>query len=898
MDLVFISHVAEDSALAVQLAHGLERTGFATWYYERDSLPGPSYLDQILAALARTSAVVILVSPAALTSWQVDKEVVQAHERGLPFLPLVHGLTHEQVRAARPAWAMAFGAAVSLPLPDGDVTPLLPRIVAGLRWLTTAATTTGVAPPPTPVPAPSPGAARVAPPFAPLPAPSSPLLGRAREVAQLTALLRQPAVRLVTLTGPGGTGKTRLALQVAADLAADFPDGVAFVDLAPLSDPNLVLPTIARALGVREDGGQSVREAVRAALQATRVLHLLDNVEQVVAAVPVVADLLADCPGLRVLATSRTPLHLRGEHEIATQPLAVPDLAHLPGVEDLAQVGSVALFLARAQEVKAGFALTDANSAAIAAICARLDGLPLAIELAAARVKLLAPQALLDRLGNRLKLLTVGARDLPARQQTLRGTIDWSYGLLEAAERALFARASVFVGGWTLAALEDVCDTGAGPEIDVLSALAALVDWNMVCQNEQADGEPRFTMLETIREYAMERLAERGEEAVYQAAHATYFLALAETAAPELKGSARHMWLSRLDLEHDNLRAALRWSIDTAAADVGLRLAAALWRFWYIHGHMREGRRWLADALALPGAAQVPVTTRAEAINGAGALAHAQDDCEFAATLYEESLALRRASSDDAGAAGSLLNLGNLAIDQGDYARATSLLEESLALRRKLGDQWGVAAALNSLGEIARSQGASARALTLFETSLSLRRQIGDQRGIAMTLNNLGSAALAHEDLARARAAHDEGLTLYRALGDQQGVATTLSYLARVLLAEQDWAGARALWRESLDLYQQLGNRQGLIEVLEGLAAVACRGEQYPDGVRLYGVADRARATFGLPLPPVAEVERGRDLAAARQALDPAAYQASFEGQGDLSPSLALPAALRDYLPS
>lgn len=361
MSLVFISHVAEDSARAVQVATGIEDAGYTSWYYERDSLPGPTYLDQILAALARASAMIVLVSPAALASWQIDREVVQAYERGLPFLPLLFGLSHDEMHKARPAWAMAFGAAVWLPLPTGDVAPVLPRIVAGLRWLEDQADRHAL-PPRAPTSAPH-SSVPAAPPTAPgepitrlaapslldkLPLPPTPLIGREREVEHVMALLWQDAVRLVTLTGPGGSGKTRLALQIAAESRPAFPDGVVFVNLAPLSDAALVLPAIAQALGVTEAGGQPLREAVPAFLHARRLLLVLDNYEQVIEAAPVAADLLASCPLLSVLATSRAPLRLRGEHEIAVAPLAVPDPTDLPDAPALAKVAAVALFVARA----------------------------------------------------------------------------------------------------------------------------------------------------------------------------------------------------------------------------------------------------------------------------------------------------------------------------------------------------------------------------------------------------------------------------------------------------------------------------------------------------------------------------------------------------------------------
>ena len=433
-------------------------------------------------------------------------------------------------------------------------------------------------------------------PPATLPAPPTPLVGRAGEVATVCGLLRRAEVRLLTLTGSGGVGKTHLALQVAETLGDRYPDGVVFVDLAPLRDPGLVASTIARALGVKEAGGRPLLETLITQLRTRRVLLLLDNCEHLLAAAPQVGELLAACCGLTVLATSRAALHLRGEHEVAVPPLALPDPAQGADPAALARVAAVALFVERVQAVQPAFQLTAANAPAVAEICRRLDGLPLAIELAAAYSKVLAPPALLAHVERRRLLLTGGTRDAPARQQTLRATIAWSYGLLEAAEQALFGRLAVFVGGCTLEASEAVCTADGALPIDAQRGLAALVDKSLLRVTEGTDAEPRFSMLETIREYALEQLAASGQAETLRRQHAAYFLALAEAIVPQLIEPQEARWLARLEEEHDNLRAALQWFVDHDETEKAARLAAALRWFWDTHGHVgaMEGRAtWL-----------------------------------------------------------------------------------------------------------------------------------------------------------------------------------------------------------------------------------------------------------------------------------------------------------------
>jgi predicted ATPase len=557
-----------------------------------------------------------------------------------------------------------------------------------------------------------------------------------------------------------------------------------------------------------------------------------------------------------VLATSRAPLHLQGEQEFAVPPLEVPEPKHLPPIETLSHVAAVALFLQRAQAVKPAFALTDQNAAAVAAICRRLDGLPLAIELAASRVKLFSPPALLTRLASRLKLLTGGPRDRPARHQTLRAAIAWSYDLLTEAEQALFRRLSVFVGGCTLAAAEAVC----GNDGHVLDGVAALVDQSLLQQEEQADGEPRFRMLETLREYGLECLAASGEEQQIRERHAQSFLALAETAERELARADQRLWLDRLDGEHDNLRTALTWYTEQGVGEAGLRLGGALSRFWWVRGHLAEGRERLARLLALPGA-EAGTAERAKALNGAGILAHYQSDdrsarslleeslaigrelgdramiaaclndlgnvaqeqgdAEAARALYEESLSLRRELDDSGGIASCLSHLGNLSLGQGDHETAQALLQESLAIGRKVGDRVGIAFTLSNLGIIALDRGEYGTARSLFEESLSIRRELGDRREIAWSLNNMGLAVQHQGDDETGRLLHQESLELFRELGDQWGIAAALHNPANAAMARGDYEMARSLYSESLVIERELGHKSGIAWSLHGLELAA-----------------------------------------------------------------------------
>jgi predicted ATPase len=615
-----------------------------------------------------------------------------------------------------------------------------------------------------------------------LPAQPTPLLGRERELKDVCGLLLRDEVRLLTLTGAGGTGKTRLALQVAADLLEAFPSGVFLVPLAPIREPERVVPSIARTLGHREGGSRSLQDTLVEHLKDERVLLVLDNFEQLRAGSAVLSELLAACSGLNLLVTSRAPLRLSGEHLYSVPPLLLPDREHLPDPRLLAEFEAVALFIARAKAARPDFALTSDNAAAVAEICHRLDGLPLPIELAAARTMLLSPQAMLDRLGQRLHLLTGGARDLPARQRTLRSTIDWSYGLLVKEEQTLLARLAVFVGGRTLSAAQAVCNANHDLGPDLLDELSVLVENNLLRQESQADGEPRISMLETIHEYALERLRESGELPELRRRHAEYFLALAEEAEPELGGPNQVVWLDCLEREHENLRAALAWAIDSAPSQLGLRLTGALRIFWRVRGHLSEGRRWLEAALAR--ADDESSGPRAKALYGASVLALRQGDHGPAKAWAQESLALCRELGDSAGAGRALQMLGSVAVGERNYDEANRLFEESEALCRRIGDKSMLATTILDLGDVALNKADYERATALLEESLALFRELEDKDGSAIALYNLGSAALSEGRGERAVGLLSEGLALFGELGYKEGIAYCLEALAAATASE------------------------------------------------------------------------------------------------------------------
>jgi predicted ATPase len=648
-----------------------------------------------------------------------------------------------------------------------------------------------------------------------LPLQPTPFLGREQEVEHVVEILNRPDVRFLTLTGPGGTGKTRLALQIAAESLEEFRDGVFFVPLASLTDPKLV-PTIASTLGLPEGGGLSLAERLRGYVTAKQLLLLLDNVEHLAAAAPAVAELLGTSPGLKVLTTSRMPLRIRAEREYAVPPLGLPRRKPPPPPEQLSQFEAVRLFIERAQAVKVDFAIANETAPAVAEICWRLDGLPLAIELAAARVRMLPPQAMLARLEHRLPMLTGGARDAPERQRTLRNTIAWSYDLLEPEDQVLFRRFAVFAGGATFDAV-DAAANGDG-DLDVFGGLERLLEQSLLRQDVGPEGEPRFSLLETIREFGHEQLEAQGEAEDAQARHAEFFLTLAEAAAPALHGSTQRAWLERLETEHDNIRAALGWSL-THAPETALRIVAALFWFWYYRGHLTEGRDWIERALAT-GASANP-EARARALNWSSAFAWERADYATATARAEEALTLARTGGDRSSEGWALVNLGAVASLLGDRKRAATLQVEAEERFRSGDNRHGAAAAIYNQGGEAGWVGDLDRQRGLYERSLAESRAIGDRIVASWTLGSLGHLELRRGHLERARALLEEALSITREFGFVLIEADTLLGLAEVAGEQGDADHTETYLHEAEARYRDLGHGLYLASGLNSIGYVA-----------------------------------------------------------------------------
>jgi predicted ATPase/class 3 adenylate cyclase len=745
-------------------------------------------------------------------------------------------------------------------------------------------------------------------------------IGREKESAEVATLLSKTS--LLTFTGSGGCGKTRLALQVAADVLDQYPDGVWLVELAPLVDPALVPQTVASVLGLTEQVGRTYMQTLIDYLKPKHLLLVLDNCEHLLTACVQLCDaLLRSCPQIKILASSREGLGIAGELTYPVPSLSLPDPKQMVTVESVSQYEAVRLFIDRAQFHLPAFAVTNQNAPALASVCHRLDGIPLAIELAAARVRSLSVEEINTRLDNRFRLLTGGSKTALPRQQTLRALIDWSYGLLTDAEKLLLCWVSVFAGGWTLAAAEQV---GAGEsesgeaieEWEVLDLLTGLVDKSLVIAATQGEST-RYRQLETVRQYARQHLVESGESEEVRRRHRDYFLALGEEAEPQLRGAEQVEWLEALETEHDNLRQALAFCLEaTEGGEAGLRLGAALWRFWDVRGHFGEGREYLTAALERTVGLEQRLL-RARALAGAGCLAWRQGDYTAARTLneesltifqevgdrqgiaislnnlgdvtssqsdygaarvlFEESLTIKRELGDKYGIANSLNDLGNVALDQNDYGVARALHEESLTIRRELGDKRGIAVSLNNLGWMASSQGEYTTARALHEESLTIRRELGDKRGIAVSLNNLGWMASSQGDNAAARVLFEESLTLFRGMGDKYGIANILNGPGNVAREQGDYVAARALYEESLAIFRELGNKPGIAMSLDEHASLDHKEQQVARAARLWGAATSLREAIGSPRAPMEQEKYNKEVAQVRSALGDAAFAAAFE---------------------
>jgi predicted ATPase len=681
----------------------------------------------------------------------------------------------------------------------------------------------------------------------------TPFVGRREEMAAIEEMLRRDDVRLVTLTGCCGTGKTRLAQMVARRSLLQFADGVFFIDLAPLTDAELVASAIAQTLGVQESGIEPLGERLKEFLKDKRMLFVLDNFEKLMGAAPLMKELLSSAHALKMLVTSRVPLHLNAEHEFSVPPLRLPPTAQMTSTGRLMQYEAIALFVGRAQAVKPTFRLTERNASSVAEICVRLDGLPLAIELAATRVKLLSPQSILKRLQNRLRLLTGGARDLPARQRTMRAAISWSYDLLEEKEKKHLDRLSVFAGGCTLDAAERVCASDCGlQQLEMLDRVAVLVDKSLLVQQEQADGEPRFRMLEVVRAYTLEALEGRGESEAMRRLHAGYYLTMAEEAEQALLGE-RSTWLDKLEVEHDNLRAALQWS-NECDAETALRLTGSLQMFWLIRGHLAEGRKWSLAVLERSTNAP-PAAARWKTLFGVGHLAQRQGDYPEARNFYDQSLTVAIEIGDRRQIALSNWGLGALACLQSDLSASRAFLEKSLTISRELDDREIIGMSLNVLGEVERTQGNYRRARPLYEEALAFRRQISDKAGLCATLINLGAVAY----------------------------------------FESDYEGARLYYREVLVVGQELRHKSAISHALDGVAALATRHGDAESAAQLAGAAARLHESIGYrDSKTVDHLFRDAYLSTLRATTSDEAFAVAYERGRTLQLDEAIALALRE----
>ena len=709
-----------------------------------------------------------------------------------------------------------------------------------------------------------------------LPAQITSFIGRSRELAELTARLL--ASRLVTLTGPPGTGKTRLALEGASALLEHYPDGVYFVSLAAIRDADLVAHTIAQVLNVKESGSTSIFAALKVALQGKRVLLVLDNFEHLLTAAPCVSDLLATAPRLTVLVTSREALRLYGEQEFHVSPLQLPDLKKKAAAEALRSYEAINLFIQRAHAVQPNFELSDDNATSVATICVHLDGLPLAIELAAARMKFYAPQMLLIRLSSRLHALNDGPRDLPDRQRTLGATLAWSYELLDSDQQRLFERLGIFVGGCAEEDVEAICSADLNVSVSV--GLESLLNKHLIKVEQVSQGERRFMMLETMREYALEKLGERGERSKIEEQHAGYFIAKSAEGALGWSTRREGKWLDWLETQHDNLRSTLEWTLThDRSAQTSLQMIANLAQFWELRGYFSEARAWLSKALNLPDSS-AHTKARADAFFGIGLLIHRQGDHATAQQLCKEALSIHQKLGDKRAAAFSLVLLSEVTSGMGNNDAAVKLSRRAYAIACESGDQRAKGMALCQIGFDYMRLGNYERPLTVLKEALTLFQSVDDKRGVALAHSGLGELAVRKGDLDMAMTALELSFRVREDLGDRWGIAAVLGTLAWAEMTQKNFKRAAEMLKESLLIRKEIGEQGGIAWCLEKLAEIAHIHKDDGRAVLIFGAASALRASANFPIDPADQPKYDRMIARIRARLGDDVYQAVWaEGQ-------------------